>query len=59
VLQEADSSGQRTEKRRAVVTTNVRGRDLASFVSEAKRRIESDQGEELRAAGCRFEFDGQ
>jgi cobalt-zinc-cadmium resistance protein CzcA len=46
-------------KRRAVVTTNVRGRDLGSFVSEAKRRIETDLGGELRSAGCRVEFGGQ
>ncbi|MBI5722604.1 MAG: efflux RND transporter permease subunit [Planctomycetes bacterium] len=46
-------------KRRAVVTTNVVDRDLGSFVVEAKRRIESELGEELRAAGCRVEFGGQ
>jgi cobalt-zinc-cadmium resistance protein CzcA len=46
-------------KRRAVVTTNVRGRDLGSFVTEAKRKIDTDLGEELRTAGCRVEFGGQ
>ena len=46
-------------KRRTVVTTNVVDRDLGSFVAEAKRKIESDLGEELRAAGCRVEFGGQ
>ncbi|GGN55963.1 cation transporter [Novosphingobium indicum] len=29
-------------KRRAVVTTNVRGRDLGSFITEAKQRIASE-----------------
>jgi cobalt-zinc-cadmium resistance protein CzcA len=46
-------------KRRTVVTTNVADRDLGSFVAEAKRKIESDLGEELRSAGCRVEFGGQ
>ncbi|HLF95305.1 MAG TPA: efflux RND transporter permease subunit, partial [Planctomycetota bacterium] len=46
-------------KRRAVVTTNVRDRDLGSFVAEAKRRIENDLGEELGKAGCRVEYGGQ
>lgn len=46
-------------KRRAVVTTNVRGRDLGSFVAEARRRIDSELGGELRTAGCRVEFGGQ
>jgi cobalt-zinc-cadmium resistance protein CzcA len=46
-------------KRRTVVTTNVVDRDLGGFVTEAKRRIESDLGEELRSAGCRVEFGGQ
>jgi heavy metal efflux system protein len=46
-------------KRRALVTTNVVDRDLGSFVAESKRKIESDLGGELRAAGCRVEFGGQ
>jgi cobalt-zinc-cadmium resistance protein CzcA len=46
-------------KRRALVTTNVVGRDLGGFVSEAKRRIESELGPELRQAGCYVEFGGQ
>ena len=47
-------------KRRAVVTTNVRDRDLGSFVAEAKRKIDADLGEELRKAGIeRVEFGGQ
>jgi cobalt-zinc-cadmium resistance protein CzcA len=29
-------------KRRAVVTTNVRGRDLGSFIAEAKQRIDTE-----------------
>jgi cobalt-zinc-cadmium resistance protein CzcA len=46
-------------KRRTVVTTNVEGRDLGGFVSEAERKIESELGAELRAADCRVEFGGQ
>jgi len=46
-------------KRRALVTVNVVDRDLGSFVSEVKEKIETDLGEELRAAGCRVEFGGQ
>jgi len=46
-------------KRRALVTTNVRGRDLGSYVSEVERRIEADLGPELRKKGCRIEFGGQ
>jgi len=42
-------------KRRAVVTANVRGRDLGSFVAEARERIES--GLEL-PAGYWLEFGG-
>jgi cobalt-zinc-cadmium resistance protein CzcA len=34
-------------------------RDLGSFVSEVKERIEGELGAELRAAGCRVEFGGQ
>ncbi|MHC4669896.1 MAG: efflux RND transporter permease subunit [Planctomycetota bacterium] len=46
-------------KRRALVTVNVAGRDLGSFVSEVKRRIDEELGEELHEAGCRVEFGGQ
>jgi len=46
-------------KRRALVTVNVTDRDLGSFVNEVRDRIESEMGEELRAAGCRVEFGGQ
>jgi cobalt-zinc-cadmium resistance protein CzcA len=46
-------------KRRAQVTVNVARRDLGSFVSEVKRRIEEDLGKDLRQAGCRVEFGGQ
>jgi len=46
-------------KRRAVVTCNVVDRDLGGFVAEAKRRIETDLGSELRQSGCRVEFGGQ
>ncbi len=46
-------------KRRVVVTTNVVGRDLGSFVSEASERIEEKLGDELRKRGCRVEFGGQ
>ncbi len=41
------------------MTTNVVGRDLGSFVSEASDRIESTLGDELRKRGCRIEFGGQ
>jgi cobalt-zinc-cadmium resistance protein CzcA len=46
-------------RRRGLVTTNVVDRDLGSFVVEAKHRIESELGQELRDAGCRVEFGGQ
>jgi cobalt-zinc-cadmium resistance protein CzcA len=46
-------------KRRAVVTTNVVDRDLGGFVAEAKRKIDAELREELRAAGCRVEYGGQ
>ncbi len=46
-------------KRRVVVTTNVVGRDLAGFVAEAQRRIETELGDDLRKAGSRVEFGGQ
>ena len=46
-------------KRRVVVTTNVVGRDLGSFVSEASDKIEATMGDELRKSGCRIEFGGQ
>ena len=47
-------------KRRAVVTTNVVDRDLGGFVLEAKRRIDSELGTELKQAGIeRVEFGGQ
>ncbi len=46
-------------KRRAVVTTNVVGRDLGGFVAEAKRRIEQDLGADFRKAGLSVEFGGQ
>lgn len=47
-------------KRRVLVTTNVRDRDLGSFVAEAKQRIEAELGEELRKAGIeRVELGGQ
>lgn len=46
-------------KRRVVVSCNVVGRDLGSFVSEARDRIETDLGAELRKKGARVEFGGQ
>jgi heavy metal efflux system protein len=46
-------------KRLATVSVNVDGRDLASFVTEAKGAIESQLGAELRHANCRVEFGGQ
>ncbi len=47
-------------KRRALVTTNVEGRDLGSFVVEAKDRIDKELGKELKEAGIeRVEFGGQ
>jgi cobalt-zinc-cadmium resistance protein CzcA len=46
-------------KRRVVISTNVVGRDLAGFVSEARDRIEADLGKELREKSARVEFGGQ
>jgi cobalt-zinc-cadmium resistance protein CzcA len=46
-------------KRRAVVTCNVMGRDLGSFVAEARQRIQVELGEELQKLGYRIEFGGQ
>lgn len=46
-------------KRRAVVTCNVVDRDLGSFVSEARRRIDSELGGDLQKLGYRVEFGGQ
>lgn len=47
-------------KRRALVTTNVAGRDLGSFVAEAQEKIQRDLGRELKEAGIeRVEFGGQ
>jgi len=46
-------------KRRALVTVNVAGRDLGSFVSEVERRIDEEVGPDLREAGYRVEFGGQ
>ncbi|MFN0056952.1 MAG: efflux RND transporter permease subunit [Planctomycetota bacterium] len=45
--------------RRAVVTTNVVGRDLASFVAEAERRLEAELGAELKQLGYSMQFGGQ
>ena len=42
-------------KRRVVVTANVRGRDVASFVSEARQRVQEEvvlpAGSEIRWGG--------
>ncbi|MCC7140029.1 MAG: efflux RND transporter permease subunit [Planctomycetes bacterium] len=46
-------------KRRVVVTTNVVGRDLGGFVTEASEKIEAEMGKALRETGCRVEFGGQ
>jgi len=46
-------------KRRALVTTNVKNRDLGSYVGEVEKRIETELGDELRKKGCRVEFGGQ
>lgn len=46
-------------ERRAVVTCNVAGRDLGSFVTEAKRRIDNELGAELKEAGYRVAYGGQ
>ena len=46
-------------ERRAVVTCNVAGRDLGSFVAEAKRRIDEQLGAELKEAGYRVAYGGQ
>ncbi len=46
-------------RRRAIVTTNVVGRDLGGFVSEAKRRIEAELGDALRSGGMSVEYGGQ
>ncbi len=46
-------------KRLGTVICNVRDRDLGGFVSEVKRRIESELRTELTAKGCDVEFGGQ
>ncbi len=46
-------------KRRVVVASNVVGRDLAGFVAEARAKIETEMGADLRKNGCRVEFGGQ
>ncbi len=46
-------------KRRALVTTNVQGRDLGGFVADARERLESELGAELKAAGCHLSYGGQ
>jgi cobalt-zinc-cadmium resistance protein CzcA len=44
-------------QRRVVVTANVRGRDLGSFVAEAQRRVNAEV--KLPAGRYRFEWGGQ
>jgi cobalt-zinc-cadmium resistance protein CzcA len=44
-------------QRRVVVTANVRGRDLGSFVAEAQRRVHAEV--KLPAGRYRFEWGGQ
>lgn len=46
-------------QRRAVVTCNVAGRDLGSFVAEARRRIDDELGAELKEAGYTVAYGGQ
>ena len=46
-------------RRRAVVTCNVVGRDLGSFVLEAKRRITAELGPELKAINYDLGWGGQ
>jgi cobalt-zinc-cadmium resistance protein CzcA len=46
-------------RRRAVVTCNVVGRDLGSFVAEAKRRVEEEMGPELKELGYSLGWGGQ
>lgn len=46
-------------RRRATVTCNVVGRDLGSFVAEAKRRVEAELGPELQQAGYEVGWGGQ
>jgi heavy metal efflux system protein len=55
VLEGPNAINRENGKRRAVVTANVRGRDLGSFVTDARARIESDV--EL-PAGYWLEFGG-
>jgi cobalt-zinc-cadmium resistance protein CzcA len=55
VLEGPNAINRENGKRRAVVTANVRGRDLGSFVIEARARIEADV--EL-PAGYWLEFGG-
>jgi cobalt-zinc-cadmium resistance protein CzcA len=55
ILEGPNAINRENGKRRAVVTANVRGRDLGSFVTDARARIES--GVEL-PAGYWLEFGG-
>jgi len=55
VLEGPNAINRENGKRRAVVTANVRGRDLGSFVADARERIEDDV--EL-PAGYWLEFGG-
>jgi cobalt-zinc-cadmium resistance protein CzcA len=55
ILEGPNAINRENGKRRAVVTANVRGRDLGSFVAEARERIEADV--EL-PAGYWLEFGG-
>ncbi|MHC4607130.1 MAG: efflux RND transporter permease subunit, partial [Planctomycetota bacterium] len=46
-------------RRRAVVTCNVVGRDLGGFVAEAKRRIDKELGADLQKLGYHVGWGGQ
>jgi heavy metal efflux system protein len=46
-------------KRRVVIASNVVGRDLAGFVSEARTKIDTELGADMRKRGYRVEFGGQ
>jgi cobalt-zinc-cadmium resistance protein CzcA len=46
-------------KRRAVVTCNIVGRDLGSFVAEARRKVDAALGADVGKSIDRIEFGGQ
>ena len=57
VLNSSSTIAREWSQRRVVVTANVRGRDLGSFVGEARRRVNAEVT--LPAGRYRFEWGGQ